>query len=143
MEIITLAALGVLIVLVLALLLRGRPGKIEDSLKGVNEAKDIISDHAVKTIQSISDLGENLHKLVQQQEEAQRLGQSLKDLLQAPKLRGSYGETILEEMLDRVLPHGIWERQYTIDGRETVDCVVKYRDVVVPIDAKFPLKCFQ
>ena len=138
MEIITLVALGVLIVLVVALLLRGRSGRIEDSLKGVNEAKDIISDHAVKTIKSISDLGENLYKLVQQQEEAQRLGQSLKDLLQAPKLRGSYGETILEEMLDRVLPKGIWERQYRIDGREMVDCVVKYRDVVVPIDAKFP-----
>ena len=138
MEIITLVALGVLIVLVVALLVRGRAGRIEDSLKGVNEAKDIISDHAVKTIKSISDLGENLYKLVQQQEEAQKLGQSLKDLLQAPKLRGSYGETILEEMLDRVLPQGIWERQYVIDGREMVDCVVKYRDVVVPIDAKFP-----
>ena len=138
MEIITLVALGVLIVLVVALLVRGRAGRIEDSLKGVNEAKDIISDHAVKTIKSISDLGENLYKLVQQQEEAQKLGQSLKDLLQAPKLRGSYGETILEEMLDRVLPQGIWECQYVIDGREMVDCVVKYRDVVVPIDAKFP-----
>ena len=87
LEIITLAALGVLIVLVVVLLLRGRSGNIKDSLTGVNEAKDIISDHAVQTIKSISDLGENLHKLVQQQEEAQRLGQSLKDLLQAPKLR--------------------------------------------------------
>ena len=142
MEILILAALGVLIVLVAALLLRGRPGdasgRIESSLKGIDEAKDVISDHAVRTIESIKDLGGNLYKLVQQQEEAQRLGQSLKDLLQAPKLRGSYGETILEEMLDRVLPRGIWERQYTIDGREMVDCVVKYRDVVVPIDAKFP-----
>lgn len=142
MEIAILVALGVLIVLVAALLLRGRSGhvsgEIEASLKGVNEAKNIISDHAVKTIQSINQLGENLYKLVQQQEEAQKLGQSLKDLLQAPKLRGSYGETILEEMLDRILPKGMWERQYVIDGRETVDCVVKYRDVVVPIDAKFP-----
>ncbi len=142
MEIAILGGLGILIVLVVALLLRGSAGdvsgKIEASLKGVDQAKDVISDHAVKTIESIKDLGENLYKLVQQQEEAQKLGESLKDLLQAPKLRGSYGETILEEMLDRVLPQGIWERQYVIDGRETVDCVVKYRDVVVPIDAKFP-----
>ena len=142
MEILILVALGVLIVLVLVVLLRGRPrevsGKIETSLKGIDEAKDVISDHAVKTIESIKDLGENLYKLVQQQEEAQKLGQSLKDLLQAPKLRGSYGEVILEEMLDRVLPKGIWERQYVLDGRETVDCVVRYRDVIVPIDAKFP-----
>ena len=87
---------------------------------------------------AFKEVGEAIQKLTQQQEEAQRLGQSLKDLLQAPKLRGTYGEAILEEMLDRVLPVGIWERQYSITGGEKVDCVVKFRDVVVPIDAKFP-----
>jgi DNA recombination protein RmuC len=88
---------------------------------------------------AFKEVGESIQKLTQQQEEAQRLGQSLKDLLQAPKLRGTYGEVILEELLDRVLPRGIWERQYSIGGGgERVDCVIKYRDVVVPIDAKFP-----
>ena len=142
MEIAILAALGVLIVLVVALLLRVRPsdvsGQIEASLKGIDEAKGVISDHAVKSMQAINQQSESLHKLVQQQEEAQKLGQSLKDLLQAPKLRGQYGEVILEEMLERVLPKGIWERQYVIDGREMVDCVVIYRGVVIPVDAKFP-----
>jgi DNA recombination protein RmuC len=87
---------------------------------------------------AFKEVGEAIQKLTQQQEEAQRLGQSLKDLLQAPKLRGTYGEAILEEMLGRVLPVGIWERQYSIGGGEKVDCVVKFKDVVVPIDAKFP-----
>ena len=142
MEILILAALGVLIALVVALLLRVRPSggseKIDASLKGIQEAKDVISDHAIKTISEIKGIGETVYKLVQQQEQAEKLGQSLKDLLQAPKLRGSYGEAILEEMLDRVLPSGIWERQYMIDGREMVDCVVRFKDIVVPIDAKFP-----
>lgn len=142
MDIAILAALVVLIALVVALLLRVRPGgsskRIESSLKGIQEAKDVISDHAVKTISEIKGIGETVSKLVQQQEQAEKLGQSLKDLLQAPKLRGNYGEAILEEMLDRILPTGIWERQYVIDGRETVDCVVRFKDIVVPIDAKFP-----
>ena len=142
MDIAILAALVVLIALVVALLLRVRPGgsskRIESSLKGIQEAKDVISDHAVKTISEIKGIGETVSKLVQQQEQAEKLGQSLKDLLQAPKLRGNYGEAILEEMLDRILPTGIWERQYVIDGRETVDCVIRFKDVVVPIDAKFP-----
>ena len=140
MDIAILAALVVLIALVVALLLRVRPGgeRIESSLKGIQEAKDVISDHAVKTISEIKGIGETVSKLVQQQEQAEKLGQSLKDLLQAPKLRGNYGEAILEEMLDRILPPGIWERQYVIDVRETVDCVVRFKDVVVPIDAKFP-----
>ena len=142
MDIAILAALVVLIALVVALLLRVRPSGggegIESSLKGIQEAKDVISDHAVKTISEIKGIGETVSKLVQQQEQAEKLGQSLKDLLQAPKLRGNHGEAILEEMLDRILPTGIWERQYVIDGRETVDCVVRFKDVVVPIDAKFP-----
>lgn len=104
----------------------------------VTRSKDLISDHAVKTIKTINDMGATLHKITQQQDQAQKLGQSLKDVLQAPKLRGNYGETVLEELLERVLPRGIWERQYCVDGREQVDAVVKLKDVVFPIDAKFP-----
>ena len=40
--------------------------------------------------------------------------------------------------MERVLPKGLWERQYAIDGSEIVDCVVRVKDVVIPIDAKFP-----
>ena len=161
MDILILAALVILIVLVVWSLLKRRSDdastEVKASLKedflnfqttihqelnttrsSVEGAKNIISDHAIKTISQIKDVGETLQKLTQQQEEAQQLGQSLKDLLQAPKLRGNYGEAILEEMLERVLPVGIWERQYSIDGGEKVDCVVKFRDVIVPIDAKFP-----
>lgn len=110
-------------------------GAARQSMDG---AKDIVADQTIKTIDRIREIGDTLHKLIQQQEEAQKLGQGLKDLLQAPKLRGNYGEAVLEEMLGRVLPTGVWERQYAIDGNERVDCVVRLRDVVVPIDAKFP-----
>ena len=49
--------------------------------------------HLREQLLVFKDVGEAIQKLTQQQEEAQRLGQSLKDLLQAPKLRGTYGET--------------------------------------------------
>ena len=68
METAILVALGVLIVLVVILLRRGRPvdvsGQIEASLKGIDEAKGVISDHAVKTMQAINQQSESLHKLV-------------------------------------------------------------------------------
>ena len=165
METLIFAVLGILVVLVLVLitivLLKGRsrddPTLVRASVKdeliafqssiredlntartSVETAKDVISTHAINTVREINTIGKTVQKLIQQQEEAQNLGQSLKDLLQAPKLRGNYGEAILEEMLDRVLPKGIWERQYSLDGSERVDCVVKMKDVVIPIDAKFP-----
>ena len=156
-----LIALVVLIILVITLLLKGNRGdvsaRLDASLReqflafqsGIHKdlsmtrdevlrSKDLISEHTIKTIDTIKDMGETIHRIIRQQEDAQKLGQSLKDLLQAPKLRGNYGEAILEEMLEKVLPRGIWERQYPIDGREQVDAVVKMKDVIIPIDAKFP-----
>ncbi|MFC2061415.1 DNA recombination protein RmuC [Elusimicrobiota bacterium] len=103
----------------------------------VSRSKDLISQHTIKTIDTMKDMGETIHKIIQQQEEAQKLGQSLKDILHAPKLRGSYGEAILEEMLDRVLPKGIWEKQYSIEKGNMVDVVIKMKDTIIPIDAKF------
>ena len=163
MDIIIAIALALLIVLglvVIVLLVRRSTGQSEQVKASLREeflnfqtsvhqelnttrsslesAKDVISNQTVQTINQIKDVGGTLNKLIQQQEEAQRLGQSLKDLLQAPKLRGNYAETVLEDMLERVLPRGAWERQYRIDGSEMVDCIVRFRDVIVPIDAKFP-----
>ena len=163
MDDLTLGVLAVLVVLVLVLILlqiaRGRSSESAEvksllqeeflafqahihqelaATKGsVDSAKDIISDHAVKTISQMKEMGGTIQNLLRQQEDAKQLGQSLKDLLQAPKLRGNYGEAILEELLERVVPQ-IWESQYQIDGRERVDCVVKLKNVVIPIDAKYP-----
>ena len=109
----------------------------------VEKSKDVLSGTTIKTLETIKDMGKTVESLVQQQREAQELGQSLKYLLQSPKLRGSYGEAVLEELLDRVLPKGVWERQYTIEGTERVDAVVKVKDVVVPIDAKFPREHYE
>jgi len=109
----------------------------------LESSKNIISDHAIKTLDTIKDMGTTIEQIVQQQREAQELGNSLRYLLQTPKLRGSYGEEILEEMLERVLPKGIWQRQYAIEGSERVDAVVIYKDIVVPIDAKFPREIYE
>ncbi|MEA3489147.1 MAG: DNA recombination protein RmuC [Candidatus Omnitrophota bacterium] len=116
---------------------------MDNTRKEVESSKDILSSHTIKTLEHIKSMNETVGTLVSQQEKVEKLGQSLEYLLQAPKLRGSYGEAILEEMLERVLPKGIWERQYSIDGNERVDAVVKFKDVVIPIDSKFPKDDYQ
>jgi len=112
--------------------------ELNSTRQEVSQSKDIISKNTIKALETIKSMGETINKITHQQEEAQKFGQSLKDLLQAPKLRGNYGETILEEMLERVLPKDIWESQCTIDEQKQVDAVVKMRGIVIPIDAKFP-----
>ncbi len=176
MDIVIIAALGIVILLAMVLIVimisRGRSGDTSEGIKAfllaefsdfqrninqemhntresvqkrleaatgsVQDVRKEISTNAVDTVKQLKDVGGTVEKLIAQQKKAEELGQSLKDLLQAPKLRGSYGEAVLEEMLDRVLPRGVWERQYRIDGNEMVDCIVRFKDVVVPIDAKFP-----
>lgn len=112
--------------------------ELSSTREQVERSKDILSSNTIKTLQQIGNMQRIIQQIIQQQEETQRLGQSLKDILQVPKLRGNYGETVLEEMLDRVLPKGIWERQYTIEGGEQVDAIVRFKDVIIPIDSKFP-----
>ncbi len=116
---------------------------MDNTRQEVERSKDVLSDTGFKTLEHIKNMSDTVSNLVMQQEKAQQLGQSLEYLLQAPKLRGNYGETVLEEMLERILPRGIWERQYAIEGEEKVDAVVKYKDVVIPIDAKFPRDDYQ
>lgn len=112
--------------------------ELSSTREQVERSKDILSENTMKTLQQIGNMQRIIQQIIQQQEETQRLGQSLKDILQVPKLRGNYGETVLEEMLDRVLPKGIWERQYVIEGGEKVDAIVRFKDVIIPIDSKFP-----
>lgn len=104
----------------------------------ISHSKDLITEHTLKTIETIKEIGSTINKIIQQQEESQKLAQSLKDILQTPKFRGTYSEVILEEMLENVLPKGIWETKYLIEGREQVDAAIRVKDIIIPIDAKFP-----
>ncbi len=116
---------------------------MELTRKEVERSKEILSNNLVKTLENMNNMNRQIDGLRSQQEKAQELGQSLEYLLQAPKLRGNYGETILEEMLERVLPKGIWEKQYNIEEGLIVDAVVRYKDIVIPIDSKFPKEDYQ
>jgi DNA recombination protein RmuC len=67
----------------------------------------------------------------------------LQGILKAPKLRGNLGEAQLEEFLRQVLPPTFWETQHRFSDGQVVDAVIKLRDHLVPVDAKFPLESFQ
>ena len=137
MDAIILSSVVVLVIVTvcLALLVMQSINSTRTSVEG---AKDVMTDRTIQALDRIKESDDILKKLLEQQESAQRLGESLKDLLQGPKLRGNYGEVILEEMLERILPRGTWKRQYLIGGQDRVDCVVLLREIVIPIDSKFP-----
>jgi DNA recombination protein RmuC len=69
--------------------------------------------------------------------------EELQGILKAPKLRGNLGEAQLEEFLRQVLPPTFWQVQYAFGDGQTVDAVIRLRDHLVPVDAKFPLESFK
>ncbi|MFZ5643322.1 MAG: DNA recombination protein RmuC [Bacillota bacterium] len=113
-------------------------GSVNSSRKEITDTREDMNNRVTDNLKLMADMQATVEKIIARQEEANRLGQSLKDILSTPKLRGNYGEIVLEEMLERVLPKGMWERQYRIKEGCVVDVVIRYRDMCVPVDSKFP-----
>jgi len=76
----------------------------------------------------------------------ERLAQGVEELgrvLTVPKLRGLMGERTLETLLAELLPRRFWSVQHRFADGRTVDAVVRLGDVLLPVDAKFPLEAYR
>jgi len=97
-------------------------------------------------LQTQKDTGERLNKLTQAAQQMIEVGKdisSLQNILQPPKLRGSFGETMLENMLSLYLPRESFKMQYQFSNRAVVDSIISLPAGIIPIDAKFPLDNFR
>lgn len=66
---------------------------------------------------------------------------TIKNILSGPRERGFFGEVLLEEILNR-LPSSMVVKQFSIAGFQRVDYALKVNEIVIPIDAKFPLDSY-
>ena len=107
----------------------------------VNDSKLLISESAVKTSQTFNTLRElekDLISLSTIQNEVRKYTERLKDLFEKPKQRGNFGELILSDILDSILPRSMWKEQYNFDTGERVDFAIIYNNLIIPVDSKFP-----
>lgn len=106
--------------------------------KWANQTRKDITDRLEQTTKTLSGVQQELGQM-------QELGRQIRefqDAFRAPKLRGTIGEQILEDLLKQVLPTENFHLQYRFKNGTQVDAIIKTDDGMIPIDAKFPLENF-
>lgn len=99
-----------------------------------------------KRLELFTNIEAKLGELTNQTKHLEQMGeeiQSFSDLLKPPKLRGIFGELLLENLLQQIFPAALFELQYQFASGVRVDAVVKLGDRLLPIDSKFPLEAFE
>lgn len=112
---------------------------IQKTNQGLGERMDSVS-------KIFGDVKGSLGKLDEASQRIFEVGRDisgLKQILQAPKIRGGMGELFLENLLSQMLPVENYFLQHQFKSGIKVDAVVKLGGGLIPVDAKFPLPAFQ
>jgi DNA recombination protein RmuC len=112
--------------------LLGMQTRIDETTRAINERLD----RAAQVISQVS------HELGGVKEIGYQI-KSFQEFLKSPKLRGNIGEEILKDLLEQYLSHHQFALQYKFKSGEIVDAIIKTKEGIIPIDAKFPLESFQ
>lgn len=111
-----------------------------------HQSAKMLQDQFMETSRISKDMTEKLLKL--EETNKQVVGftdqlQNLEKVLTNSKNRGSLGEASLELILSNILPPQSYQMQYRFKNNEAVDAVVKIKDKVLPVDAKFSLENYR
>lgn len=112
----------------------------------LHQTTNIIQNITGQSAKLISEVTEKLTKLDETNKQVVNFSsqlQNLQDILKNPKQRGVLGEYFLEETLKNVLPPNSYEMQFPFKDGTIVDAVVKVKNRIIPIDAKFSLENYE
>lgn len=94
-----------------------------------------VSDQLMEVVRGVSETKESTKQVFTIAEQLQNLEKVLKH----QKQRGNLGEASLELILSNILPPGAYQMQYEFPGGETVDAIIRTKEGIIPVDAKFSL----
>lgn len=107
--------------------------------KSIQETNTAINERLDNAGRVIAQLTKELGGISQVGPDIRRLTETLA----SPKLRGNFGEEMLENMLSQALPKPGFDIQYKFKNGEIVDAVVRVGDRLLPIDSKFSMENFR
>ena len=104
-----------------------------------------LSQSLTANTQEMGRIGHQLGELKQSTQQMLDVGRnisSLQDILKPPKVRGGFGEMLLERLLAEILPENNYSTQHRFANGVVVDAAIHVGNSVVPVDSKFPLESF-
>jgi DNA recombination protein RmuC len=122
--------------------------RLRDNVQAMNESKTFLANRVSSTERTVREVSSTLGKLEHATEALTRTTADIanfQQLLRNPKIRGSFGEVLLGNLLGEMLPTDRFQLQFPLPSTgEIADAVVKLQDgYIVAIDAKFPLSNFE
>lgn len=105
----------------------------------IHETQKTINERLDGAARVIGALSKELGQMSQIGPDIRRLSETLA----SPKMRGNFGEEILENMLGEVLPQSGFRIQHKFKNGETVDAIVMVGKTILPIDSKFSMENFR
>ncbi|MDO8669191.1 MAG: DNA recombination protein RmuC [Candidatus Buchananbacteria bacterium] len=123
---------------------------MDSSLKGLNQTVDSKLAQSTQQMQSqfnqsisiVKGITEKMTELQETNKQVMGFSAQLKNLekvLTSQKQRGNLGEAALQLVLENILPPTSFMLQYKFDDGDIVDAVIKTKDGLIPVDAKFSL----
>ncbi len=109
---------------------------MEHEIKETNKAINERLDNAGRVIAALS---KELGGMSQIGPDIRRLSETLA----SPKMRGNFGEEVLENMLTQVFPKEFCKFQYRFKNGEVVDAAVNIGELLLPIDSKFSMENYR
>lgn len=121
--------------------------RLRENVQAMDESKRFLADRVSSTERTAREVSVSLGKLGEATAALKATTDeisSFQNLLKSPKVRGSYGEVLLNNLLSDMLPRDRYELQYRLPSTgEIADAIIKLQDGhIVSIDAKFPLANF-
>ena len=120
--------------------------QLEQGMKLIQAGQSSIGERLDAATKVVGDVQGSLGTLQEATRRVAEIGreiQGLEQVLKSPKVRGGLGETLLERLLDEMLPREHWVTQHAFRSGEKVDAAIRIGERIVPIDAKFPLENFR
>src|SRR5690348_7983535 len=122
--------------------------RLRENVRAMNESKSFLAQRVSETEQTVRHVSSGLGKLEQATAALQKTNEEItawQQMLKSPKVRGSFGEVLLTNLLADVLPTDRYELQYTLPSSgEIADSIIKLQDgYIVAVDAKFPLANYE